>query len=600
MSAERLQLLRQSLKAQNLDGFLVPRADAYLGEYVAADSERLFWLTGFSGSAGTAVILPDTAAIITDSRYTIQLEQETDPALYQAVNSADLNLAGWLLREAAENTVIGYDPWLHSFKQIEELKSALSAKNITRQALTPNPVDALWADRPPAPASLVSIFPEEIAGVTNTSKREAAAEILKAEGVCGFVFTLPDSLAWLLNIRGADTEFTPLALSYGVLYADDMRLTWLIKPARVSPAVLAHLGDQVEITAPEEIETVLGQLALRSKTSGKPVGLDYARVPVWFREYLLKAGASVKDVKDPCIDAKAIKTKAEQESIRAVHIKDGAAVTQFLHWFATKSRTREISEIDVAAALESFRAQQSEYKSPSFPTIAGFGPNGAIVHYRAKQESAAMIRPGGILLLDSGAQYLGGTTDITRTIYTGGGPPDPEYRRVYTLVLKGHIVLARARFPEGTTGAQIDALARQPLQDAGLNYGHGTGHGVGCYLSVHEEAASISPREQAPLRAGMLLSNEPGYYKQGAFGVRIENLVLVTDLNEKSEDGKVMLGFETVTLAPFDPALIDAALLTADEIDWVNEYHARVYGALLPFMKDEQKLWLAEETAKLK
>lgn len=594
-AAARLEVLRHQLKAEGIDGFLVPRADAYLGEYVAPDSERLLWLTAFSGSAGMAAVLTDKAAIFTDSRYTIQLSFETDANVFAGFDSAVLTLQDWLLRAAAQGAVIGFDPWLHSPKQIDTLQTVLSAKQMTLKPLPKNPIDALWTDRPPAPASMVRLFPQSIAGLTSLEKRKAAAATLKAEGVAAAIITQPDSLAWLLNIRGQDTAYTPLALSYGVLHADHGRVTWFIDPRRVPDSVRAHIGEGVEVTAPSEMEKRLGAF------NGLTVGLDHTRSPLWFKERLIQSGAQVKDLKDPCIDPKAIKTEAEQSAIRAAHVYDGIAVTRLLHWLDTEAALGKITEIDVDSKLQDFRRESVDYRAPSFPTIAGFGPHGAIVHYRAQSETAAVVAPGGLLLLDSGGQYAGdvfaGTTDITRTIFTGAAVPEPEHMRIYTLVLKAHIAVARAVFPAGTKGVDIDALARAPLKAEGLDYGHGTGHGVGCYLSVHEEAASLSPRGQATLKPGMLLSNEPGYYKEGGFGVRIENLVLVQQCDPS------LLCFETVTLVPFDRKLIDVTLLTAEEKTWVNDYHRRVYETLSPLLAglDDRACanWLARETAVL-
>ena len=412
--------------------------------------------------------------------------------------------------------------------------------------------------------------------------------ILKDNGAYATILNMPDSLCWLLNVRGDDIPSTPVVLSLGVLYADERPLQWFVDPKKIDRKVAAHIKGAAEIIAIDELEKRIDALAGEAKAAGLPIALDFARAPVWFKQRLETKGAALIDLKDPCIVPKSLKAASEQESIRDVHVRDGVAMVKFLAWFEEATLKGGLTEISASDRLEEFRREDPSYQGPSFDTISGFGPHGAIVHYRATNESDMAITSPGILLLDSGGQYHYGTTDITRTIAIG--KPLEEVRRNFTLVLKGHIALARAEFSKNTTGTQLDALARQPLLDAGLDYSHGTGHGVGCYLSVHEEAASISTRGQEPPQPGMLISNEPGYYKEGAYGIRIENLVLTHNA------GADQLKFETVTLVPIDRALIDAALLSAEERRWLNEYHARIFKTLSPRLDQKTNAWLGRAT----
>lgn len=568
---DRLNALRKAMNAQGVNGFIVPRADEYQGEYTAPYAERLSWLTGFTGTAGVAIVLSNKAAVMSDGRYTIQLGQQVDAKIFETANSVKTPIAEWLTNNAQGGDIIGYDPRLHTAFQIQTIETALEGRNIQLRAVDSNPVDEVWTDRPAPPKAKVEIFLDSIAGKSSTQKREEIAENLKNSGIFAAVITLPDSIAWLLNIRGGDVDYTPIALSYAFIDHEGA-VTWFIDPDKISEGVRKILGSRVHIFALETLEEHLALLAAEAKKAGKPVGVDLRRSPAWFKRQLEIHGAAVKDYKDPCVLPKSLKTPAEQAAIRAAHLRDGVAMVNFLAWLDQEAPKGKLDEISVADKLEEFRRKDSSYRGPSFSTIAGFGANGAIVHYRADEKSNAKIKPPGLLLLDSGAQYVDGTTDITRTIAIG--EPTAEMRRNFTLVLKGHIAVARARFPVGTVGAQIDALARQALWAEGLDYAHGTGHGVGCYLSVHEEAASISPRGQEPLKPGMLISNEPGYYKEGEYGIRIESLVLV-----KAGAGD-MLEFETVTLAPIDRRLVDIELLNAEEKEWLNAYHRRVLSAL--------------------
>jgi Xaa-Pro aminopeptidase len=557
--AERLAELRAELERRKLDGFIIPRSDEYLGEYVPACAERLAWLSGFTGSAGTAIVLADRAIVLSDGRYTIQLRQQVDPDLFAVGDSAQIKIGAWLA-EHAQGKVIGYDPKLHAAQFIR----SLDEYDISLSPVSANPLDAIWIDRPAVPDTPVEIFPDEIAGRTAQEKIAGIAAGLKKEGVDCAVITAGDSIAWLLNIRARDIAHIPVALSYAVIHADES-VDWFINAKRVDADVRAHLGNRISLQPVDALEAHIKNL------SGRSVGYDPHRSPIWFAQRLKDAGAHVVEIKDPCVDPRATKTKAEIAAMRAAHRRDGQAVREFMQWLRGQPHDGTLDELDIEAKLKKCRASSPHYVEDSFETIAGFGAHGAIVHYRASPASAKKIDGDGLLLLDSGAQYTDGTTDITRTIAIG--VPTREMKERATLVLKAHIAVASAKFPEGTSGAQIDALARRVLWDHGLDYAHGTGHGVGCYLSVHEEAASLSPRGSEPLKPGMILSNEPGYYKEGEYGIRLENLVLVTEAG-LMENGRKMLAFETLTQAPFDERLIVAEMLDERERQWLAAYNA--------------------------
>lgn len=584
---DKLEALRKVMAAQGLDGFIVPRADEYQGEFVAAYAARLRWLTGFTGSAGSVVVLSGKAAVFTDARYTIQLRNQIDPALYETFDIANKKPALWIAEQADEGQVIGYDPWLHSARDIETLEKAGEEKSLVFKPVE-NPVDQIWSGQPPRPQEPVSVFPDEIAGASPSDKYVQVKEILVKAKVQSCIIALPSSLAWFLNVRGNDVPYHPLVLSYAIVHADEEKIQWFVDDAKITKEVRAHLGSAVEIIPPEDIGRCVDEL------SGT-VALDFARSSIWFKQRLEGRNIKIVDLKDPTVDLKAVKTQAEQKSIRAAHIRDGVALVKFLCWLDEHAQGQ--SEISVADKLEAFRAQDKTYRGPSFPTISGFAGNGAIVHYRATKKSDKRIEGSGLLLVDSGGQYPGGTTDITRTIAIGA--PTQEMKENFTRVLKGHIGVARARFPEGTTGVQIDVLARQPLWEAGLDYAHGTGHGVGCYLSVHEEAANLSPRGHDALKAGMLLSNEPGYYKEGAYGIRIENLILVKEDGICADTGKKMLGFETVSFAPIDLNLVEKDMLSPAEIAWLDAYHKTVAENLSPSLEADQQAWVLSRTRPL-
>lgn len=590
--AGKLAALRAELKKQGVDGFLIPRADEYQGEYVPARAERLAWLTGFTGSAGMAAVLGAKALVTTDSRYELQIKQQVDAASFETLVTDQAGYAKWIADNATPGQAIGYDPKLHTPAQIAALEKTLSAKNITLKPLAANPLDAVWDDQPGAPMDKVELFSDHVAGRSARDKREAIAAAIGKDGADAVVITLPDSIAWLLNIRGSDVPHTPLALSNAIIHANG-DVDWFIAAAKIPAEVKAKLGNHVQVKDPSTLEASLKALA------GKKVQFDPKRSSIWFRQVLDGCGAKVVERDDPCVMPKACKTPEEQKAIRMAHSRDGVAVTKFLVWLDREAPKGKLTELDVVAKLEKFRAEDARYRDGSFDTISGWAANGAIVHYRATPESNAAIKPPGILLLDSGGQYWEeGTTDITRTVTIG--TPTEEAKEAFTRVLKGHIGIASLRFPEGVTGQQIDILARKALWDVGMDYGHGTGHGVGCYLSVHEEGGRISFAGNTPFKPGMIVSNEPGYYKEGAFGIRIENLVLVKEDGRAVQGGKAMLAFETLTLVPFDRRLMKLDLMTEQEIKWVDDYHARVAKELTPHLSTAERQWLAEATAPLK
>lgn len=595
--ADKLMALRAQLTKQKLDGFLVPKEDEFQGEYIPACAERLQWLTGFTGSAGAAVVLADRAMAQSDSRYSIQIRKQVNQDDFEIVDGRTKEMGDWLVQNAHEDAVIGYDPKLHTPAQIQTLQNLVNDKGIKLQPVKKNLVDLVWKDRPGAPKQLVEIFSHKVAGRRTADKIDDIAADVARKGGLAAVITMPDSVAWLLNIRGTDVPHTPFALSNAIIYKDG-NVDWFVDPVKIPPKVRAHIGNRVQIIHPEELQTGLQELALRSKKNKLPILFDHKNGSIWFKQVIEGRGGILKDVEDVCLLPKACKTPAEQAAIREAHKRDGVAETKFLCWLDGEAPKGNLTEVSVAEKLEEFRAQQKGFRDTSFDTIAGWKANGAIVHYRATEESHAKIKPPGILLLDSGAQYNDGTTDITRTIAIG--KVTAEQKKANTLVLKGHIAVASHIFPAGTRGVDIDVLARRPLMQHKMNYGHGTGHGVGIYLSVHEQGGGISAMALRPYKPGMLISNEPGYYKEGEFGIRIENLVMVVD-DGFMEDGKTQsMKFETVTLVPIDKRLIDASMMNADEIQWLNDYHKRVEREIGPHLTPAEKRWLKEACAPLK
>jgi Xaa-Pro aminopeptidase len=595
--ADKLSALRAQLTKNKVDGFIVPRSDEFLGEYVPPGAERLQWLTGFTGSAGAAVVLKDRALAMSDSRYTIQIRKQVDDNHFEIVDGATTQMGEWLAQNAAQDTVIGYDPRLHTPAEIQTLQKLVKDKGIKLQPVKKNLIDMVWKDRPGAPKQLVEIFSAKVAGRRANDKIDDIATSIQKKGGLAAVITMPDSVAWLLNIRGTDVPHTPFALSNAIVHKTGT-VDWFIDSAKIPPKVRAHIGNRVQIVPPEELQSALQELAQQSKKSKLPILFDHKNGSIWFKQVIEGKGGILKDEEDLCLLPKACKTPAEQEAIRAAHKRDGVAETKFLCWLDREAPKGQLTEVSVADKLEDFRRQQDGFRDTSFDTIAGWKANGAIVHYRATAEDHAQIKPPGILLLDSGAQYNDGTTDITRTIAIGKVTADQK--KANTLVLRGHIAIASAVFPEGTRGADIDILARRPLMQHKMNYGHGTGHGVGIYLSVHEQGGGISKAAMRPYKPGMLVSNEPGYYKEGEFGIRIENLIMVVD-DGFMEDGKTpAMKFDTVTLVPIDKRLIDISLLNDDEIKWLNDYHKRVEREIGPHLDPAEKKWLKEACSPLK
>ncbi len=596
--SERMAWLRAELKRRSLDGFVVPRADAHLGEYVAADCERLAWLTGFSGSAGMAVVLTARAAIFVDGRYTLQVRDQVAEGLFEFRHLTEQPADEWVAAHMSAGQVLGADPWLHSERQIETLRAAVKNAGASLVLQEDNPIDAIWTGRPPPPASPVVAHPLEYAGVPAADKRTQAAAGIAKQGADAVVLSMPDSIAWLLNVRGRDVPTSPLPLSFAVLRADGS-VQWFLAPAKADAALRAHIGNGVAIHDPGDLGPVLDDLG----AAGKTVLTDPSGSAAWIIERLRAAGAALVSGADPCQLPKACKNPVELAGTRAAHDRDGKALVRFLAWLDREAEARAqagnpILELEAVEKLLSFRGEAALFQGSSFDTISGAGPNGAIVHYRAGLSSNRPLGLGELYLVDSGGQYLDGTTDVTRTLAIGA--PTAEMRDRFTRVLKGHIALARARFPEGTTGSQLDALARYALWQAGLDYDHGTGHGVGSYLNVHEGPQRIVKTPNATaLQPGMIVSNEPGYYKTGAYGIRIENLVAVIESPAKSPDEKDMLAFETLTLAPIERRLIDTALLNPEETAWLDAYHARVRAAHSAGLDAETAAWLKGATAPL-
>ena len=581
MTESKLSALRVELLRQGLDGFIVPRADEHLGEYVPAAAERLAWLTGFTGSAGMAAVLADRAAVFTDGRYVLQLAAQTDASHWERRHITDEPPPGWLLAHAPAGAKIGYDPLLIS----EEALGRYVDAGLTMQPVSTNPIDAVWTDRPPPPLVSAEPHPLDVAGRSADDKRADIAALLKAAKQDAAVLTDPASVAWLLNIRGGDVPFTPFALGFALVHADGGTELFM-DPAKLPGETRAWLGNTVSVAGRDALAPALARLA------GKRVRVDPSGSPVWFAQILREAGAVVVAGPDPCLLPKAQKNATEQQGTRNAHARDAVAMCRFLHWVSQVGPTGAQTEASAAERLLAFRQQGEGFRGESFPAISGAGEHGAIIHYRVTEESDRSIRPNEVYLIDSGAQYRDGTTDITRTLWTGPGPAPGSVRDRVTRVLKGHIAIAIAIFPHGTTGAHIDALARGALWRVGLDYDHGTGHGVGSYLSVHEGPVSISRlAKPVPIEIGMILSNEPGYYLPDHFGIRLENLLLVqaADLPDAK---KKFLRFETITLAPFDRALIEPALLDPWERDWFNQYHARVLEEVGPFLDGAAKDWL--------
>ncbi len=587
---ERIALLRDVLAHEKLDGFLVPLADEYMNEYVPECAQRLAWLTGFTGSSGFAIVLKDKAAFFTDGRYTIQAEQQVGTANYELRHLTKNPLNEYLAQHIKEGDKIAYDPTLHTRPGIERIKAVLTKNKAKLICVDKNLVDCIWQNKPAPPMAEIFVHDIKYAGETSASKRTRLAKELKESALDAFVLTSPPSIAWLLNVRGGDVESTPLPLSYAILYNSGV-VDWFVNPAKLKPETRKALSADATIQTPDDFAGAIKQLG----TKKSKVRVDVHHTPARILDMLDDAGAIIDAGVDLCDLPKSCKNKDELAGIKAAHIRDGLALTKFLAWLAVQ-KPGTINEIAAEDALLDFRKTAPGFLYPSFPSISGAGPHGAIVHYRATRESNRVLGNSELYLIDSGGQYFDGTTDVTRTLAIG--TPTADMKKHFTLVLKGHIGLAQAVFPQGTHGGQLDILARQHLWAAGLDYDHGTGHGVGAFLGVHEGPQSISGRSTVPLRAGMVISNEPGYYLGGAYGIRIENLVFVKE-SDKKLDGKPMFEFETLTLAPLDVNLVDASLLTAPEKAWLNAYHKTVFDTHAPHMNEQEKAWLKTATAAL-
>ena len=590
----RVARLREWLAGKKLDGFIVPRADEHQGEYVPARAERLSWLTGFTGSAGAAIILADSAEIFVDGRYTLQVRSQVDPSIFSVQSLIETPPAKWLGDNAAKGARIGFDPWLHTIAEAKALKAALEKRGAELVAVAKNAVDEIWDDQPAGPLEPVDIQPLNYAGELAKDKLARIAGSLKAEGATHTILTDPSSLAWTFNIRGRDVPHTPLALGFAAISADGQHLLFMDKRKlpRTTEAYLTQLSD---IRPPSSLESEIAALA----KAGAKVGLDQSLAAEKLRLIVEENGGTVVSFADPARLPRATKNDAELAGTRNAHRRDGAAVSRFVRWIETRP-PGSVDEIAAVTALENCRTEtgkelQMPLRDISFDTISGAGPNGAIIHYRVTTATNRTLGPGELYLVDSGAQYQDGTTDITRTLPIG--EPTMEMRERYTLVLKGMIQISMLRFPPGTRGADIDAFARAALWKAGLDYAHGTGHGVGSFLSVHEGPQRIAKSGTEKLMPGMILSNEPGYYKEGAYGIRLENLIVVTEAQPVEGGDLPMHGFETLTLVPFDKRMIATELLTREEFEWLNAYHARVREEVGPLLAGDEQAWLEAATS---
>jgi Xaa-Pro aminopeptidase len=587
----RLAALREELARRKLTGFVIPRADQQQNEYVAPSEERLAWLTGFTGSAGMAVVLPKEAAVFVDGRYTLQAAKQVDGKAWSVEPLVDPPPETWLEKRLVAGDRLGFDPWLHTSAAAERLAAACAKAGAELVAVEGNPLDSVWTERPAPPLGPVAIHGVQFSGEAEAEKLGRIRGEITRLGADALVLSDSHAVAWTFNIRGADVSHTPLPLSYA-LVPKDGRPTVFIDHRKLSNSARDHLEQNADVREPDALTPQLTELAQR----GASIALDSATAADALSRLIAGAGGKVLRGNDPVALLKAVKNATEIEGTRAAHRRDAVALARFLAWVDHEAPSGALTEIDAVEALETFRRDTGALKDVSFPTIAGTGPNGAIVHYRVTRKTNRRIAPGDLLLIDSGAQYEDGTTDVTRTIATA--KPTAEMRDRFTRVLRGHIAIARATFPDGTTGAQIDTLARQFLWQAGIDFEHGTGHGVGSYLSVHEGPARISKLGTTPLKRGMILSNEPGYYKTDAFGIRIENLELVIAADIAGAE-KPMNGFETLTLAPIDRRLIDLKMINSTELTWLNDYHARVRHEVRPHVDEATKLWLDAATQPL-
>ena len=593
--ADRLKALREQLKADRLDGFVVPLTDEHMSEYVGSYAQRLAWLTGFEGSAGSAVVLPQEAAIFVDGRYTLQVRGQVDGKDWSYQSVPETSAAEWLKEHAPQGGRIGYDPWLHSRDWVKKATEALASRGAELVAVEQNPIDKVWADRPEASKAHLKVQAEKYTGRSSADKRQEIADWLVSQKADAAVLSALDSIAWAFNVRGEDVSWTPVALAFALVHSDGTA-DLFVNPEKIDAEVRQHLGNGVRLHDRNAFDDALGEL------SGKTVAVDPERAVAAIFEALDKAGAKIVPVRDPTILPKAVKNAVEIAGQKSAQHRDGAAIARFLRWVEEEAPKGNVDELKASDHLEALRREDPDLRDLSFDSISGAGPNGAIVHYRSSEKTNRKLEMNSIYLIDSGGQYLDGTTDITRTVVVG--EPTQEMRDRFTRVLQGHIAVATAIFPKGTRGTQLDSFARRPLWEAGLDYAHGTGHGVGSFLSVHEGPQRISPAGSAqaggdePLQAGMILSNEPGYYKTGAYGIRIENLVLVVDKRVEGAE-KETLGFETLTFAPIERLLVDVSMLSDRELQWLNDYHAEVLEKIGPRLEGEDKAWLERQCAPL-
>jgi Xaa-Pro aminopeptidase len=586
LTPARIASLRDRLQQLGVDGFIVPRADQFQGEYVPPSAERLKWLTGFSGSAGTAVILADKAAIFVDGRYTLQVREQVDLSLLTPLPVPDETPHGWAAANMPKGAKLAYDPWLLTVQAASDFASALEAKGAKLLPLPANPIDEIWTGRPAAPSGPVQLQPLQFAGQSSADKLSAIAKGLKDRAADAHILTQTDAVAWAFNIRGSDIPHVPAALAFAIVHADGTA-DLLLDPSRVPEDVRDALGKRVRLHAPDAMSDRLRALGEAKAT----VELDRNWAADAFRLQLEEAGASLKWHDSPCTLPRATKNRAELEGARAAHLRDGVPMARFLRWLADEAPSGKLDEITAAKKLEALRVETGELHDLSFDSISGAGPHAAIPHYRVSETSCLPIKTDQIYLIDSGGQYVDGTTDITRTIIAG--KPTAEMKDRFTRVLKGLINLSRVRFPPGTTGGNLDVLARLAMWEAGLDFDHGTGHGVGSFLSVHEGPQRFSKADRTVLKPGMILSNEPGYYKAGEYGIRIENLVVVREAERIEGGERAMHWLETITFAPIDRNLIEPSIMTKAELDWLNDYHAQVLKKIGPRLEDdEDRKWL--------
>ncbi len=589
--ASRIEALRAELTRREVTGFIVPRADEHQNEYTPRCAQRLRWITGFSGSAGAAVVRLDKAAVFVDGRYTLQAAAEVDPKLFETRHLVDQPPSEWVTQSFKKGERLAYDPWLHGSDEVAALAKACESVGATLVALDDDPIDAVWRERAPAPLSRVRVHGEQLSGKASSTKIAELAKTLRDKGCTATVLSNCDSVAWLLNIRGEDLPSTPFTLAYATVFADE-RVDLFIDERKLTPEVRGHFPKAVTVRPYRDAAKAMDELG----KSGGTVMIDQALTPAAIVDRLSKGGAKLNRDGDPVLLPKAQKNAVEIQGARDAHVRDAAAMARFLFWLSQRAPKGELDELTASAELLATRLRDKRFRDESFEAISGAGPNGAIVHYRSSPKTNRKLENPSIYLIDSGGQYDDGTTDVTRTVAVG--VPTAEQRERFTRVLKGHIAIATARFPVGTTGSQLDALARMPLWEVGLDYDHGTGHGVGSYLSVHEGPQRISKvPNRIALKPGMIVSNEPGYYKANAYGIRIETLVVVTPEPKKAGEEREMLGFETLTLVPIDTTLVATDLLSDKERAYLNAYHARVRTVVTPLVEADVGAWLAKVTA---